>query len=243
MNIAIVFAGGIGTRMHTKDIPKQFLKLSGKSIIIHTLEVFDSCDDIDAIVVACVKEWIPYLKEEILANDIKKVASIVPGGETGQDSIYNGLLAAKNLNDDAIVLIHDGVRPMITKELLKANIDSVKKYGSSISATSVKETVIITSNDSDEVVEIPERSVSKIAKAPQSFYLRDILNVHEQAIKENKHNFIDSCGIMKHYGYKLHTVDCPDTNIKITTQSDYYAMRTILQMKEDMQLFNEDGKE
>ena len=90
MNIAVVFAGGVGKRMHTKDIPKQFLKLHDKPIIIHTLELFESHPEIDAIVVSCVSDWVGYLNDLVNKYNLKKVRKIVPGGETGQESIYNG---------------------------------------------------------------------------------------------------------------------------------------------------------
>ena len=96
MNIAVIFAGGIGSRMHTKSRPKQFLELNGKPIIIYTLELFDNHPLIDAIVVACIESWIPFLEKMLKKFEINKVVKIVPGGSTGQLSIYNGLVAAKD---------------------------------------------------------------------------------------------------------------------------------------------------
>ena len=115
MNTAVIFAGGIGKRMNSRALPKQFLKLYGKEIIIYTLEQFEEHEQIDSIVVACVKEWIPFLEELIRKYGMKKVRAVVPGGETGQDSIREGLKAAERLDqgEDHIVLIHDGVRPLI----------------------------------------------------------------------------------------------------------------------------------
>ena len=118
MNIGVIFAGGVGKRMNSRVKPKQFLNVYGKPIIIHTLEVFDSHPDIDAIVVACLEEWIPYLNELIDKYNLKKVKKVVPGGTSGQESIYHGLLAAEEVagQERSIVLIHDGVRPMIYKK-------------------------------------------------------------------------------------------------------------------------------
>ena len=170
MNIGVIFAGGVGTRMHTKERPKQFLELYNKPIIIHTLEHFENNDEIDAVVVACVEDWIPYLKKLLYKFRIEKVKKIVPGGKTGQLSIYNGLKAAKEVagEEKAIVLIHDGVRPLINPELLSANIASVKEYGSAITAGIVKETIVVVSNNLD-VEQVPSRAKSRVAKAPQSF--------------------------------------------------------------------------
>lgn len=129
MNIAVIFAGGVGKRMHSKECPKQFLKIYNKPIIIHTLEYFEKHPLIDAIVISCVEEWMPYLEELIYKYRIEKVKKVVVGGETGQLSIYNGLKAAEDVanGEKAIVLIHDGVRPLINAKLITDNIESVKK--------------------------------------------------------------------------------------------------------------------
>ena len=121
-NIAVIFAGGSGARMGS-GIPKQFIEVDGKPIIIHTLEIFDEHQLIDDIYIACREDYIPKLEKLIRRFVINKVARIVPGGETGQDSIYNGLKAAyEDAGGDNIVLIHDGVRPCISAELIDANI-------------------------------------------------------------------------------------------------------------------------
>ena len=144
MNIGVIFAGGIGTRMTSKALPKQFLKMYGKEIIIYTLEHFEDHKDIDAIVVACVKEWIPFLEELVDRYRLQKVKKIVPGGITGQDSIYQGLKAAKEVagNEKSIVLVHDGVRPLINEDLITDCIRSVKEKGSAITTAPVIETII-----------------------------------------------------------------------------------------------------
>ena len=224
--------------MHTKERPKQFLELYNKPIIIHTLEHFENNDEIDAVVVACVEDWIPYLKKLLYKFRIEKVKKIVPGGKTGQLSIYNGLKAAKEVagEEKAIVLIHDGVRPLINPELLSANIASVKEYGSAITAGIVKDTIVVVSNNLD-VEQVPSRAKSRVAKAPQSFWLEDILAVHEQALADGEDSFIDSCTLMKWYGKQLHMIDGPYENIKITTPDDFYTMRAILEAKENSQIY------
>lgn len=239
MNIGVIFAGGAGKRMRTVEKPKQFIEINGKPIIIHTLEHFERNEQIDCIVISCIEEWIPYLETLISKYNIKKVKKIVAGGDTGQKSIYNGLCAAKELSTSSkdIVLIHDGVRPLINQALLNNNIKDVKNFGSSITGSLVKETIVVINESDNSVVNIPTRANSRVAKAPQCFYLNDILASHEKAINENKYNFIDSCSMMYYYGYKLHMTDGPSENIKITTPEDFYMMRAILQAQEDKQLF------
>ena len=171
MNLAVIFAGGSGTRMNTKDKPKQFLSVCGKPIIVHTLELFENHPMIDGIVVVCIADWIPYMEDLKYRFRLDKIGAIVPGGETGQMSIYNGLDKAREIYgvEDNIVLIHDGVRPLITEQVITDNIECVKKNGSAITSSPAKETFIIV-NDDNQMVEIPSRAHSKIAKAPQSFY-------------------------------------------------------------------------
>lgn len=224
--------------MHTKELPKQFLKIHDKPIIIRTLELFEENPEIDMIVIACVENWIGYLNKLISKYNLRKVQRIVKGGKSGQESIYNILKAAEELGDrdKDIVLIHDGVRPLITQKTIFDNITSVKKNGSAITSVKVKETVLIVDND-ESITEVPDRATSRLARAPQSFYLDDILSAHEKAISENKFNFIDSCSMLQYYGKKLYLVDGPQENIKITTPDDFYTMRALLDAKENAQIY------
>lgn len=243
MNIGVIFAGGMGSRMHSRELPKQFLELHGKPVIIYTLEHFEKNEEIDAVVVACVEEWIPYLEKLLYKFRVEKVKKIVPGGRSGQLSIYNGLCAAKEIAGDkrAIVLIHDGVRPLITSGLLSENIKCVKEHGSAITAGIVKETIVVVDKNG-RVEQVPSREKSRVAKAPQSFWLDDILGAHERALKDGITSAIDSCTLMKQYGHDLYMVDGPYENIKITTPDDYYTMRAILDAKENAQIYGCDEK-
>lgn len=237
MNIGLIFAGGSGVRMNTKGMPKQFLQMNGKAIIIHTLEYFERCADIDAIVVVCLEEYIKYLSSLLEINHISKVKKIVPGGTCGQESIYHGLCAAEELAEgDDIVLIHDGVRPLISESLLSSSIKMVKEKGNAITVTPATET-IIQADEKQTITNIIDRKSCYIAKAPQSFYLKDILKVHRQAIKDNKTDRIDSASLMKEYGYELHTLAGSNENIKITNPSDFYVLRAILEARENSQIF------
>ena len=237
MNIAAIFASGSGVRMHTKSRPKQFLELNGKPIIIYTLELFDNHPQVDAIVVACIDSWIPFLKKMIRKFEITKVIEIVPGGETGQDSIYNALQAAERAADgkDATVMIHDGVRPLITEQTITDNINTVEEFGSCITCVPATETFVV--SQADGSLEIPSRANSLIARAPQSFHLSDIMTAHRRAISEGMHDFIDSCTMMSHYGYTLKTIIGPMENIKITTPTDFFIFRAMVEVHENQQIF------
>lgn len=244
MNIAVLFAGGVGSRMNSKDLPKQFLKMHGKPIIIHTLENFEEHAQIDAIVVACVESWIGYLEDLVNQYNLKKVKKIVPGGKTGQMSIYQGLCAAKEVanGEKSVVLIHDGVRPLINEALISNNIKSVKEHGSAITSVVVKETVLMVQEEDPNCIDyIPERKNTRLARAPQSFWLDEILEAQRTVIQEGRDDFIDSCSLMQYMGKKLYLIDGPMENIKITTPDDFYTMRALLDAREDSQIYGLDG--
>lgn len=237
MNIGIIFAGGVGTRMNSKDKPKQFLEVHGKPIIVHTIDIFEKSKEIDSIIISCVDDWIDYMEDLKYKFRLDKVKKIVKGGKTGQESIYNGLKAAEEMFGikDNIVLIHDGVRPLINEKILSDNIDSVKKFGSAITSSVAKETFVLV-DDNGEVNKIPSRDHSRIAKAPQSFYLNDILEVHKKAIEDGINNAIDSCTLMHKYGKELAVVNGPYENIKITTPDDFYMFKALFDARENSQI-------
>ena len=148
------------------------------------------------------------------------------------------MLAAEEVagQERSIVLIHDGVRPMIYKKTIDDNLQSVREHGSAITSVTVKETVLVVSED-NAIVDVPNRKDTRLARAPQSFYLDEIIALHRQAIAEGKEDFIDSCSMMQYYGRKLYLIDGPQENIKITTPDDFYTMRALLDAKEEAQIF------
>ena len=244
MNIAVIFAGGVGARMKSKGRPKQFLELYGKPIIIYTLEHFENNEQVDAIAIACVSDWIDYLEDLVRRFGITKVRKIVPGGSSCQESIYFGLKAAETVAREAGIedlsnvtaLIHDGVRPVINGKLIDDCIASTEKYGTAITTAIVKETVILSENG-NLVDDVPSRAKSRIAKAPQCFRLSEILAAHEQARADGINDFIDCCTMLRHYGKELHIVEGPYENIKVTTPDDYYTLRALLEARENAQVY------
>ena len=236
MNNVLIFAGGAGRRMNSRSKPKQFLKLYGKEIIIHTLENFQNHPEVDNIVVVCIKGWIEYLQKLLAQYDMDKVRLIVAGGKTGQESIYNGLRALSDFApDDSIVLVHDGVRPFVTDTLISDCIKSVKKNGSAITVTPAVETIV--ELDGKKIQTITDRSKCYFAKAPQCFYLGELLAAHEKAIKDGNTSMIDSASLMKHYGHSLYVVPGSADNIKITTPADFYTFRALYDARENQQIF------
>ena len=235
MNTALIFAGGTGQRMNTRAKPKQFLELHGKPIIIYTLKHFEAHRDIDNIVVVCLGCWMNALQKILKRYDFCKVIRIVPGGNTGHESIYNGLAAMRDIcNDDDIVLIHDGVRPLINYEIITANIDHVKNYGSAITVEPARES-IIHSRDGELIDAVPKRNEIYVAKAPQSFYYGKIWGLHQRAKQEGVLS-IDSAHLCNIYNSEIHMVVGPSNNMKITAPADYYIFRALYEAMENQQI-------
>ncbi|MDQ1630724.1 MAG: D-ribitol-5-phosphate cytidylyltransferase [Frankiaceae bacterium] len=236
-NVAVIFGGGVGRRMNNRGKPKQFLELHQKPIIIHTLEQFEFHDQIDHIAIACVEPWIGHLKRLIRRYEISKVRWIVSGGETGQASIYNALQAVESdLGDvNPTVLIHDAVRPVIPASTISANIESVWEKGSGVTVAEARETILIEDADGS-IRDVTERSVTRVAKAPQSFRLSDILAVHRQALAEGITDAIDSCSLMLRYGHRVWAIRGTHDNIKITTPEDFYVFRALADLSESSQI-------
>lgn len=238
-NIALIFAGGVGTRMNTRAKPKQFLELHGKPIIVYTLELFQTHSEVDGIVVSIVPDWIDYMKELVVRYQLTKVVEVVEGGETGQLSIFNGLESIeRHFSENSTVLIHDGVRPLINHQIISANIEQVGRSGNAITTSPAIETFVVV-NDAMVVQEVPARRHSRLAKAPQSFILSDILGAHRKALREGVTDSIDSCSLMREFGHNLTLVEGPVENIKITTPTDYFMFRAIVESRENSQIFGE----
>ncbi|MCR4653401.1 MAG: 2-C-methyl-D-erythritol 4-phosphate cytidylyltransferase [Eubacterium sp.] len=238
MNIAIIFAGGTGQRMNSKTKPKQFLELHGKPIIIYTLEHFEQHEQIDGIIVICVRGWLEHCRKLVNKYQIEKVSAIIPGEETGMLSRFAGIKKAAELYpDDTICLMHDGVRPLIDHEIISKNIESVERYGSGITVAPAVETIAVKCDDSNKVGKIIDRSRCQIAKAPQSFRLGDLLVAHQKAIDAGMNDCIDTAYLMQLNGHDVYTVEGSAENIKITTPTDYYMFKTFMDIHENSQIF------
>lgn len=237
VNIALIFAGGTGQRMNTRTVPKQFLELHGKPIIVYTIEQFQHHPLINGIVVVMLEDWIERFRNFARRYCLDKVLSVVAGGDNGQASIYNGLKEVSELcPPNSTVLIHDGVRPLISDKTITLAIECVKAHGSAVTVSPAIETVTL-EDGLGRISTILERSNCKLAKAPQCFVLENILSAHEKAIADGKNNFIDSASLMQYYGYDLYTVEGLPENIKITTPSDFYIFRAFVDVKENSQIF------
>ena len=244
-NIAIIFAGGIGQRMNSgsDSTPKQFLKVFNKPVIVYTLELFQANANIDKIYIAIVESHLDYMKELVDYYHLTKVAGVIPGGSSSQDSIYRALKLAESENSsDSLVLIHDGVRPNITQEVIDLNIANAVEKGSAITCTPAFETILISENGAvpDQV---PYRRHTFAAQAPQTFTLGKIIEAHEIERKNNPDyiDIVDSCTMMTKQGKPCSMIAGNRGNIKITTIEDLYILRALITCREDMHAFGING--
>lgn len=236
LSTALIFAGGTGQRMNSRSKPKQFLEMHGKPIIIYTLEHFEYHPQIDNIVIVCLESWIEELKGILKRYGITKVSNIVPGGETGHDSIYKGLVSLKGtITEDTIVLIHDGVRPLINEDLITKNINMTQQLGNAITVEAVRESVV-RSEDGKTISHVPPRSEMYVAKAPQTFYYGDIMKLYERSHQEGKRS-IDSAHLCSMYGVQMNIVQSTKNNMKITEPADFYIYRALYDAIENQQVF------
>lgn len=233
---ALIFAGGTGRRMNSRSKPKQFIEIHGKPIIIYTLEHFEYHEEIDDIIVVCLYEWIDRMSAMLHRYGINKVSEIVPGGDTGHDSIYNGLITLRDkATPEDIILIHDGVRPLIAEDLITKNINAVREFGNAITVEPTRESVV-KSIDGRLVSEVPVGHNMYTAKAPQSFYFKEIVEVYDKA-QEDGFKSIDSAHLLSVYGIPMHMVKSTKNNIKITEPADYYLFRALCKVAENQEIF------
>lgn len=230
MVTAIIMAGGSGERMGEMTLPKQFIEVYGKPIIIHTLELFDIHPEIDEIVVCCKQNFIDDLRIMIRKFNIAKVKAVVNAGETRQESCFNGLEYLRNyLNDDDLVVIHDAVRPLLTGKIVSKNIEAARKYGAVDTAIPSADTLIRTL-DGKFIDSVPTRSELYLGQTPQSFKFGLIYNAHVSSIANNIENATDDCRLALSGGHKVAIVEGDKLNFKITTQEDLTLLKAIIKL-------------
>lgn len=229
MNIGIILAGGTGSRMGS-DIPKQFIDIYGKPLIIHTLESFDMNLNIDYIAVVCKNDWKEDLEIWLRKFGINKVKWIVDGGETRQASIYNALKEIKDFcKEDDIVVIHDAARPLISQRIIDENIKGAKEFGAVDTVIPTADT-IINSKDDKTINNVPIRKELYLGQTPQSFRFSKVLKAHEKAIENKKTDATDDCQLLLDLNEKVHLVKGDKLNFKITTFEDLMILKAIIKL-------------
>ncbi|MGN0551192.1 MAG: 2-C-methyl-D-erythritol 4-phosphate cytidylyltransferase [Acutalibacteraceae bacterium] len=222
---AMIFAGGVGARMKSVDIPKQFLEVGGKPIIIRTLENFQNHSQVDEIVVSCLESWIDELKRLVIKHNITKVKSIVKGGANGHGSIHNGLVEInKTALPDDIVLICDGVRPLLSEKLISDCIATARTYETAVPVTPSIDSVL-SSPDGQTCSKSMPRGEMFITQAPQGYTMRKIMWAHDEAERRGITNPISSSELLIELGEKVNIFIGDRDNIKATTPEDLRFLR------------------
>lgn len=236
MNIGLIIAGGVGARMKAK-VPKQFMRVSGKEVIFYTLETFQKNRDIDAIVVVCLKGWRDVLRRGAEEYGITKMLNlpdhgIVLGGDTGMQSLRNGMLYLKeHFSKDSIVVIHDAVRPLVSQDIIAANIAGVIRHGTAITTVPTTEALLkVAPGDPDNSSEVVDRNLIMRTQTPQSLRLEKFIWAHEEAVKRGITDTVATCTLLIELGESVHLILGEGTNFKITTQEDVDLMKAYLKM-------------
>lgn len=231
MNIAVILAGGTGSRMGIVDMPKQFIDIYGKPVIIHTLEAFEINENIDAICVVCIKEWQDDLKIWLKEYDIRKVLWIADAGATRQLSSVNALdIIEKDCSDDDIVVIHDAARPLVTQRIINENIEKAKQFGACDTVVPASDT-IIRSVDGENLDSIPKRKELYLGQTPQSFTYNIIKNSYDKYFslpEQERPVMTDDCGLALHNGINIAMAKGDRVNIKLTTMEDLLLIKSII---------------
>ena len=229
MNIALIIAGGSGNRMG-QDIPKQFIHVDDCPIIIHTMKAFERHPDVHAIAVVCLEGWETVLRSYANQFSIKKLKWIFPGGNTGMESIHNGIYGLKRegCTDDDLVLIHDSVRPLLSQEIISSNIAICKKYGYAITGIQCREAILESEDGFTTQTSIPRDSLIR-TQTPQTFRLGNIIRVHDEARQKGITNSVASCTLVAEVGNRtMHIVPGSEKNIKITTVEDLEMLKALM---------------
>ena len=228
-NIALITAGGSGTRMGM-EIPKQFLTVYDKPIIIYTLERFQKHPAIDAIIVACKEGWENVLESYVNQYNLTKVNSIITGGKNGQESIKNLIYKAKEcFSNEDIVLVHDGNRPMVSQEIISNTISVCREKGNAIVAIPCREVMMIKKEDNENQSEEEiERDKMVRTQTPHAFSLETLYNMHIKANEKNILNTSASCSLAINLGMKVNFVEGSEKNLKITVKDDLDIFKALL---------------
>ena len=236
MNIALIIAGGVGQRMG-QDIPKQFINVDNIPVIVYTMAAFQKHPEIDAIEIVCVDGWHEVLYAYAKQFGISKLENVVSGGKNGQDSIRNGLydIAKRHYDDNDLVLIHDAIRPLLSEEIISDNIRVCKEHGNAITVIPCNAAMLKTYDGIHSETQVPRDNL-KETQTPQTFFLKDIIAAHKEALEKGIVASVASCTMYIELGRKLYMCKGSEKNIKLTTVEDVEIFKALLNAKKDMWL-------
>lgn len=233
MNVALIIAGGVGKRMK-QDIPKQFIMVNDKPILLYTLESFENHPEVNAIMVVCLDGWQEILDGYAKKFNITKLKWIVAGGKTGQESIRNGVEALKDVcSEDDTVIIHDGIRPIIDELVLSDVIVKCHQYGNAVTSLPYNEQIFIIEDEYTTKKYIPRETLRRVS-TPQAYKYGKLAWAYEKAFREEIGIYGSSYTntMMVDLGETLHFSLGSDKNIKLTALEDLELFKGYLKMKE-----------
>ena len=240
MNYALILAGGVGQRLRNSGLPKQFIELLGKPIVAYTLEKFEVCSEIEKIVIVCHSGWTEEMRRIVEKFNITKVSEIVIGGGDRQESIKNGLSKIDESCDSGdIVVIHDGVRPLVAETTIRENIRVARKHGNAMTVKAVTETVVVTESEIAKNDNFYNRADTYTLTSPQSFRIKELINAYQQIDESHSQDIpiLDASIIYAQLKKDVYLVKEEEQNLKITTPEDFYYFRAILEMEENKYIF------
>ena len=232
-NYVVLLAGGVGKRMGA-DIPKQFLEVEGKPIIVHSIENFQRNKNIDKIVVVCLKEWMGRVKEMVGKHSLAKVAWIVEGGDTSHDSIRNGVFFLRDkLTADDFVIVHDAVRPVLPQKAIDEVIRVAHEKGNAASSIACHPPIVFTDDFESGITDV-DRDHVMLTASPQAFRYSLALECYEKAERENKQDFAFTSSLLIYCGKRVYFAKGTTCNIKITTKADIALFSALLKVPEEL---------
>lgn len=232
-NIAIILAGGSGTRLGG-EMPKQFIRVAGKQIIEYSIEAFERCERIDEICIVCREDYIAYLEELVQSSGYTKVKKILSGGKERYDSSIAAINAYPD--DDTNLLFHDAVRPMVSQRIINDCIAALNRYNAVDVAVKTTDTIIAVNADGC-ITDIPDRACLRNVQTPQGFKQRTIKRAYELALSDPNFVTTDDCGVVRKYlpQEPIYVVEGENTNIKLTYREDLLLLEILLQQRNQSQ--------
>ncbi|MEG1847131.1 MAG: IspD/TarI family cytidylyltransferase [Lachnospiraceae bacterium] len=232
MNIALLIAGGSGQRMN-QDIPKQFINVNDRPVIVYTMEAFERHPNIDAIAVVCLEGWQEILKAYAKQFNITKLKWVFPGGKNGQGSLKSGIMGLHGVCEDTdIVVIHDAIRPLVSQEIISDNISCCIQHGSAITVVPCAEAMLLTNNRESSTTMIHRDKLAR-TQTPQSFPLGKLVWAHEEAAHRGIADSIATCTLMIELGEEIYFSTGSEKNLKLTTTDDIEIFKALLHSSKD----------
>ena len=230
---ALIIAGGKGVRTN-QDIPKQFINIDNIPILVYTLNAFQQHPEVDEILVVCIDGWHEILWAYARQFGISKLKQVIPGGSTGQESIRNGIMELKKHHDgEDIVLIHDGIRPNVSQEIISGCIAQCRLSGSAITVIPCAEAMLLRQDEGGSSKEVVDRECLARTQTPQAFPLKKLLWAHEEAEKRGITNSVATCTLMIELGEEVCFCAGSEKNVKITTVDDIEIFKALLYSRKE----------